>query len=620
MKVPTRLLACAFGLALLCACPGGSDPCAGQACSGRGTCAVASGKALCACERDYHAEGLSCVSDSVPGADGGAVASDAAVGRADAGTAPGADASSSAADASSSGPDAGAPGGPDASPSFPATSDPVTTAMTGSHQTYEVGPGQQYEEPDTVPWGALVAGDVVNVHYRATAYKWKLCFRGQGTQAAPIVLNGVTDSTGKRPKFDFAGARTASGCNPGGGDDVFNTASQWSLEDYAGIIIRPGVGDAWGTKPRWIQLKNLELTGAAPGNSFTNLLGQVTPYSDSPAAIWVQPSADVLVENCVIYDHAFGVFTMAKNGSLDEACERITLRNNRIWGNGKDGSYLEHNVYMQSTNPVVEGNYFGPTRALSEGSTYKSRSSGEIFRYNYVEASARAIDWVYSEDQTPGIATQADYGTDFAYGNVVVNDCGLSKCASQPIHYGGDNLGEQEDEATELVPGTPYRSHLYFFNNTVVNRVNTKDAWRASVFDLSLRTTAVDAWNNVFSFEGDANFSWVQSAGKLALAGTNLFFGADVADASDTALAVNYAVAKGAALASADPRFVSPSDFHPGAGSAAVDKATGTPSGVSPPSQYVQIPVAMEPSLKANGMTVRSQKGSAPDLGAFEAP
>ncbi|MGC4121198.1 MAG: right-handed parallel beta-helix repeat-containing protein [Myxococcales bacterium] len=513
-------------------------------------------------------------------------------------------------------------GGADASPSFPATSDPVTTAVSApaGSKTYEVGPGKAYEEPDTVPWGALAEGDVVNIYFRAAPYRWKLCLRGQGTQQKPIVVNGVTDATGQRPKFDFNGARTASGCNPGGGDDVFNTASEWSLEDYAGIVIRAGVSDDWGTKPKWLQIKNLELTGAAPGNSFTNLLGQNTPYVDSPAGIWIQPSADVLVENCVIYDHAFGVFTMAKNGSLDEACERITLRNNRIWGNGRDGSYYEHNVYMQSTNPIVEGNYFGPTRPLSEGSTYKSRSSGEIFRYNYVEASARAVDWVYSEDQTPGIATQADYGTDFAYGNVIVNDCALGKCASQPIHYGGDNLGEQEDEATEFVPDTPYRSHLYFFNNTVVNRTTTQDAWRAFVFDLSLRTTTVDAWNNVFSFTGDTNFSWVQSAGRLNLAGTNLFFGADVADARDTALAVNYTVTKGAALKNLDPKFVSATDLHPGAGSAALDQATGLPAGIAPPSAYVQVPVSMEPSLKANGMTARTQKGAALDLGAFEAP
>ena len=51
---------------------------------------------------------------------------------------------------------------------------PVTTARTGSHATYNVGPGQTYLEPDTVPWGALQAGDVVNIYQRATPYRWKI--------------------------------------------------------------------------------------------------------------------------------------------------------------------------------------------------------------------------------------------------------------------------------------------------------------------------------------------------------------------------------------------------------------------------------------------------------------
>jgi hypothetical protein len=491
--------------------------------------------------------------------------------------------------------------------------------MTGSHKTYDVGPGKSYEEPDTVPWGALVAGDVVNIYYRPAAYKWKLCVRGAGTQADPIVVNGVTDASGQRPKFDFNGARTASGCNPGGSDNIFDTSSQWSLEDYAGFILRGGVQDPYGFKPQWIVIKNLELTGAAPGASFVSLTGATTPYMDSPAAIWIQPSDDVTLENNVIYDNGYAVFTMSKDGTLDAACERITVRSNRIWGNGVVGSYLEHNLYIQSTHPLIEGNYFGITRAGSEGSTYKSRSSGEIFRYNYVEASARAIDWVHSEDQAQGIASQADYGTDYAYGNVIVNDCSLGNCASNPIHYGGDNLGEQDDVAQEFVPTTPYRAHLYFYNNTVINRVTQTDAWRAAVFDLSLRGTTVESWNNLFAFEGSTNFSWVQSAGKLNLVGTNLAWGATVADASDMALSVNYLITKTGALVTSDPKFTTQSDFRPGAGSGAVDVGTGVPSGITLAAGYAQIPVSMEPSMKSNGMGARTQIGSAIDLGALEA-
>ncbi len=516
--------------------------------------------------------------------------------------------------------DAAAPTGDAGPPPPPTASDPVTVPLVGAHQTYDVGPGRAYAEPDTVPWARLTAGDVVNIYYRPTPYRWKLCLRGSGTAAQPIVVNGVTDASGHRPSFDFAGARTASGCNLGGGDDVFNVGSQWSLEDYAGIMIKPGVNDAYGYKPKWIQIKNLELIGAAPGRSFVNLAGATVPYMDSPAAIWIQPSADILLENNVIHDHGFGVFSMSKDATLLQACERLVVRANRIFGNGVVGSYLEHNLYIQSTNPLIEGNYFGLTRAGSEGSTYKSRSSGEIFRYNYVEASARAIDWVYAEDQTPGIATQADYGVDYAYGNVIVNDCALGNCAANPIHYGGDNLGEQENTATQFVPSTPYRGHLYFYNNTVVNHVDAGDTWRTAVFDLSLRDTTVDAWNNVFAFSGTSNFSWVEGAGQLRLRGANLAAGATVTSANDRALAVNYGVTLETMITTA-PAFVAPAtgDFRPGATSGAIDRGGAVPAGATVSASYAEVPVSRSPGRRVNGLAARVPHGAALDLGAIEA-
>jgi hypothetical protein len=512
-------------------------------------------------------------------------------------------------------------------PPVSALSDPVTTAITGSHATYNVGPGKTYTEPDTVPWCALVAGDVVNIYWRSTPYRWKFALRGSGTQAAPIVVNGVTDSSGHRPVFDFNGARTASGCNSCGTNNIFNTASQWSMEDYAGILVRGGVSDAYGYKPKWIVIKNLEMSGAKTGASFISLSGVSTPYGGT-AGIWLQPSADVVLENNVVYDHDWGIFTMSKDDTFLEACERITIRNSRVYGNGVVGSYTQHNVYIQTTNPIVEGNYFGVLRAGAAGSSYKSRCSGEIFRYNYVEASARAIDWVYAEDSggekgstATGIATQPDYGTDYAYGNIIVNDCSLGNCAENPIHYGGDNCGEQDNVATLFVqsPYVPYRSHLYFFNNTMVSRVTQSDSYRATVFAPSLRDTTIDAWNNVFYFSGDSQFSWVSSAGKINLRGNNLVYGATVNDASDLALPVNYTISKLGTIVSTDPKFVSATDFDPGAGSGAIDLGTGVPAGISTGTLCASLPATMQPPLKTNGLSPRPVRGAAIDLGAMEA-
>ncbi|MBN2510782.1 MAG: hypothetical protein JXB03_10910, partial [Spirochaetales bacterium] len=445
----------------------------------------------------------------------------------------------------------------------PSESNPATFAQTGSNQTYHVGPGREYEVPDTVPWASLTAGDVVNIYYREQPYRWKIAVQGQGTEEHPIVINGVTDAAGNRPQFDFDGARTASGCNPGNSSDIYDTDSIWSLEDYAGIMIKNDTG----IKPAWIIIKNLQLHGAKAGAVFTNLQGELTDYIMRPAAIWIQPSRDIIVENCVIYDNAFGIFTMAKDNSLDSACERITVRNSRLYGNGLPASYginqsyLVHNLYVQSANPVIEGNYLGKLRSTAQGSSYKSRSSGEIFRYNYVVSSLRAVDWVYSEEQDEGIAARTDYGIDYAYGNVIINYAEPDRpFAGYPIHYGGDNEGEQEDEDELHVTDSPYRRHLYFYHNTVVNILDQEDQWNAAFFDLSLRGTRVDAWDNIFYASGTSNITWLQYAGVLNLGGGNLVHGI-TGDAHPSASEINYSITEYGAVVTDGPGFMDIENF-----------------------------------------------------------
>jgi hypothetical protein len=390
------------------------------------------------------------------------------------------------------------------------------------------------------------------------------------------------------------------------------------LEDYGGIVIKPGASDSYGYKPKWIVIKNLELSGAAAGNTFISLTGATLTYGDS-AGIWMQPSADVTLENNVIYDNAFGVFTMAKDDLLLAACERIIVRNSRIYGNGRINNDRDHNLYIQSTNPIIEGNYIGQTRVGSQGSSYKSRSSGEIFRYNYVEASARAIDLVQSEDQSQGIAIQSDYGQDFLYGNIIVNDCNLPNCASEPIHYGGDNMGEQDDTATVFVPEAKYRSLLFFYNNTVINKSILSQQWRVQAFDLSLVGTQVEAWNNIFYFEGTSNFSWVQSAGNLKLRGSNLVFGT-VNDSDERALNSNFKIQKLGTIVTQNPQFVSSNDYNLKAASPAANVGSmSVPSGIVSNINYMQVPVVMSPLMKSNGMSPRTVSGSNVDLGATEA-
>ncbi len=49
----------------------GGDPCAGQTCSGHGSCSASGGSASCGCDAGYHAVSLSCIADSSGGGGGG---------------------------------------------------------------------------------------------------------------------------------------------------------------------------------------------------------------------------------------------------------------------------------------------------------------------------------------------------------------------------------------------------------------------------------------------------------------------------------------------------------------------------------------------------------------------
>jgi hypothetical protein len=367
-------------------------------------------------------------------------------------------------------------------------------------RTFDIGPGWP-DTFETVPWGDLISGDVVNIHYRPEPYLYKLGLRAKGTTAYPVIINGVTGPYGERPILNFQGARTAPGSL-----SVFNTSAPEFNESLGGIVIKRGPGEPWeGPKPSHIQIKNLVLRNAK--GSYTSLAGNTVNHGVT-ACIYVLVAQDLLVENSVMYGCGFGIFTMAKEGKLAHACERLTLRNSQVYNNGRANSWLEHNAYIQCASPVIEGNYFGKLITNAQGSSFKDRSSNLVFRNNYVISASRALDLVHSEDQDiDGIATLPDYGRDLVEGNTLMVD------TSTAIHYGGDNYCEQESGSTLCVPPVNYRFHLTFRNNTVIYSTS---GWRNSIFDLSLRDTRVDAYNNRFHLGTQAtNHHMVEYAGRV---------------------------------------------------------------------------------------------------------
>lgn len=413
----------------------------------------------------------------------------------------------------------------EAAPTTVLLPDPVTTARVGL-RTWHIGPDAgSYPTPDgvlifvgdelaDVPWNQLRAGDVINLYYRATPYREKPVIGAQGTQMLPVVLWGVTDALGRRPIIDGDMAVTLPTT-----DGMMSATPEYGSDLAIVMVISPG---PYQTKPTWVEVCNLHVRNAGRGFSYIARSGSTRLWPTGASGLRIGPANDVLVANCIFQGCGQGVFTVVRNDDPEEACYRITYRSNRFYENGTPNSYYEHNLYNQCASPRVIANFFGPLIPSAWGSTYKSRCSDEVFAYNYVVASpGRTIDWVQSEDSQNSIVLEPGYGQDVAFGNVILIDSNRPAVnTAEPLHYGGDNQGEDTATGTPL-GNLPYRANLLFYNNTVLMRTTTE--WRGRLLGLSLIGTVVHAWNNIFLFDGPAQmvFSWLDCCGHLYLHGAN---------------------------------------------------------------------------------------------------
>lgn len=509
-------------------------------------------------------------------------------------------------------------------------SNPVTYAMTGANRTFHVGPGQALSHPDEVPWPELTAGDVVNIYYRAEPYVAKIAICGRGTPSNPIVLNGVTDASGARPKITGAGATTPATMMPPTGKQIFNLGSDPALVEGAGtIILRRAVNEPdpdW--KPGHIRIGNLDITGASDENTYTTLAGNTRNYSFS-SGIYGRLTDDVLVENCLIHGNTLGVFTHVNGAGRMYRCERWTIRANRVYDNGRTGSNTEHGMYLQGLQFTTEFNFLGQNKLGAGGATSKHRVGQDIIRYNWIEAHSRALDLVEMEDQIPYDTSDPDeapnkpyYGIDYVYGNVIINDQNLPGGASyRPIHYGADNAGEQTDGGAAMIPGPTHRKKLYFFSNTFLSNINGAAA-RNFIFQVSARDIVVELWNNVFYLVGNVPLHWTQHAGTLNFRGTNLVYrsGGTLTNAQYDANAANVLINTIGTVLQSDPKLLSADvgsrDLTLTDTSPALDVAGGVPAGLA--HDLSIYPVEFQPRRAANGSTSRSVIGAGSDLGAFE--
>ena len=468
----------------------------------------------------------------------------------------------------------------------PASPDGCSRPLVGKGTTYHVGPGQPHAELHDVPWLSLGPGDVVNIHHRPEPYRTKIGLRAQGTADAPVIIHGVTDARCNRPVISGENATTARDAAATG---FFNKQHS---EPHGLIFIYRSRDQAWGARPRHIRIQNLRLTGAHKDHTFIGMDGQPARYVGGAAAIYAIVVEDLAIENCEITRNGNGVFVNSR--SDDEASHGVAIRHSRIWDNGNVGSWLEHNLYVQTARALYEGNHIGQLIPGARGSSMKDRSSATVIRHNTIVAAARAIDLVEIEGGVRRVLDDPLYHQAWVYGNLIVNDFRLPGQGSvKMIHWGGDNDERYFRQGT-----------LHFFHNTVLVTSTQAQVWYVGLFDMPTGRQTVRLHGNVIANLGSSQLRLGVEAGTVEFAGTN-WITRDWAEAGPGGL-VKVAM-RGRLIEGTQPGLEP--DGRPRAGSPVLDAAPPLPD----------LPaLTHQPGAPLARAVARTAQGRGPDLGAFE--
>ena len=370
------------------------------------------------------------------------------------------------------------------------------------------------------------------------------------------------------------------------------------------IVIKPLATQDWTATPSFIQIDGLAIRRAHPSYTFTDASGAVKAYEKFGACVWVERGHNVTIADNEISDCQMAIFSKSTDEGDFALTKNLRVAANSFIGNGIANDWFEHTTYLQSVGLVLEFNRYGPMRSGATDNQHKDRSVGSVIRYNYIEGGAHSLDLVEAEDYPGAALSNPAYRTTFVYGNVLRNDAG----ARAIVHYGGDHFGSNPGGNW----GEPLfrKGTLYFFNNTVHG---TGASGR--IFRISTTDETVQAWNNVFYFEGTASLreaendgvggSWVKDG--------NLILGTNWIRSGWSAGRTNLVgIVSGTAnliVGSSAP--IDLNSYAPLAGSAVLD--SGTPG----PNAAAGYPVTSQ--LDANRLpAARTASGASIDLGAVE--
>ncbi len=385
--------------------------------------------------------------------------------------------------------------------------DNYVCAHEGNGTLYHVGPGQAYENLGDVPWRGLMAGDTVMIEWRSEPYREKIGIEAQGTATNPVRVCGVRGPQGQQPVLSGDNATTSA--------QFSDFYSYWQVngqtyndESLAVIYIKTSRAHPWGYKPQYIEIANLRIEGANPNNAYLSSQGVVEQYYNGASAIRGNLVENLTVRATEITDNGNGFFILSK-GEEEEVSRNILFEKNYVHNNGVVDDYLEHNIYTQAENAIFQYNVIDNPRPGMQGSTFKSRGTGTVIRYNWIEAGMRLLDLVDPEDSWQVVGRAVDT---YVYGNVLINDFNRLPSSSNMIHFGGDTGWTNN-----------YRQNLYFYNNTVVTLAGSRsNSWRITYLDLPTAEQTVYAANNIFDRFGDADVYMMRGPeGNLVMDGVN---------------------------------------------------------------------------------------------------
>jgi hypothetical protein len=434
--------------------------------------------------------------------------------------------------------------------------------------TIDVGPGMACTSIGAVPWESLAAGDVVRIHWRPEPYREKWVINRSGTQTAPITVSGVPGPGGALPVVSGQDATTRRKLN------------YWGRE--RSVIKVGGASVPGDAKAAWIVIENLDIASAREPYSYTAPNGTVERYASAASSIYIETAEHVTIRNCTIRDSSNGLF-VAYNPSAD-----ILVSGCRIFGNGKDGSPYEHNVYTETRGIVFEYNRFGPLRTGCPGNNLKDRSAGTVVRYNWIEGGNRQLDLVESTEHAE-IYDDPAYRTTLVYGNILIEPAGDGN--RQMIHYGGDNGNQARYRAGML--------HLY--GNTLVSLRPD----RTVMLRLSTAAEHADARNNiVYTTAPGSTVALLEDVGVLACASNWLKPG------YKTSVTGGGSVTETGILTGVRPGFVDEAgqDYHLAPGSPCLGAATRLAAAVLPVHDLLRQYVSHQQS---------AARAAATDIGAF---